>query len=91
MFEGIRLKVNDDVVSRTVHGEEVVLDLIHGHYFGLNEVGTRIWNDLKSGHTLEDSTQSVMDEYDVSEETLQKDVQSWLEALKSKGLIEIQN
>jgi hypothetical protein len=37
------VRIRDDVLSRDLQGEEVILDLNTGVYFGLDPVGTRIW------------------------------------------------
>ena len=38
-----RFSISSEVLSQEVNGETVLLDLEGECYFGLNEVGTRIW------------------------------------------------
>ncbi len=59
------------------------------HYFGLDGVGTRIWQLLKEGQPLGEVMSLMLDEYDVSEERLQSDMFVLLERLYSVGLIEL--
>ncbi|MBT6125779.1 MAG: PqqD family protein, partial [Halieaceae bacterium] len=40
--------LSPDVISQEVSGETVLLDLNSEHYFGLDEVGTRIWQLIDS-------------------------------------------
>ena len=47
MNSGIR--ISDNVLSQEVAGETVLLDLASESYFGLDEVGTRVWQMLKQG------------------------------------------
>ena len=42
-------KLSPDVVFRDLDGEAVILDLVSGTYFGLNEVGTRVWRLVDEG------------------------------------------
>ena len=42
-------KHSPDVVFRDLEGEAVILDLASGTYFGLNEVGTRVWRMVDEG------------------------------------------
>jgi len=42
----MKVTIPDDVVFRDLAGEAVILNLASGIYFGLNEVGTRMWNLL---------------------------------------------
>jgi hypothetical protein len=46
------VRINDDVVFRELEGEAVLLNLETGVYFGLNEVGTRIWSLLQERVSL---------------------------------------
>ena len=47
----MRYRIPEDVVSREVGGEAVLLNLATGTYFGLDGVGTEIWNLLaREGH-----------------------------------------
>ena len=43
--------VSKDVLFQEVAGETVLLDLNSESYFGLDEVGTRIWTLLNEGRT----------------------------------------
>ncbi len=40
--DGQRIKIRDDVLSRILDSEAVLLDLKSGTYFGLNEVGSEV-------------------------------------------------
>ena len=44
--------ISEDVVSRDLEGEAVILNLDSGTYFGLDRVGTRIWSLLQEGGSL---------------------------------------
>ena len=46
-----RVVVGPNVHARHFDGEMVVLDLDWGDYFGLNEVGMRMWSELAVGRT----------------------------------------
>ena len=49
-----RLAPNSHVVMRELGGEAVILDMKSGVYFGLNGVGTRVWNVVANGGSLRD-------------------------------------
>ena len=44
LFRDAIVKAAKEQVSCDLAGEAVILNLKSGQYFGLNEVGTRIWN-----------------------------------------------
>jgi hypothetical protein len=81
------MTISSNVVSKTVNGEEVILNLADGVYYGLDEVGTRFWQHLQEGRTLPEATQLMLSDYDVDEQTLQADLGLLLTALEEHGLV----
>lgn len=79
--------ISNEVLSQEVNGETVLLDLQGESYFGLNEVGTRIWQLLKAGHPVGEMLSSLSDEYDASREQLENDLQVLLGKLMDAGLL----
>ena len=86
-----RFKISNEVLSQEVNGETVLLDLEGESYFGLNEVGTRIWQLLKSEQTVGDALSTLADEYNVSREQLESDVSELLDKLTEAGLVSLQS
>ena len=82
-----KYQLSPDVLSQEVHGETVLLDLAGETYFGLNEVGTRIWQLLKQNHGFEDMLEVLEQEFDVSHERLQADVAQLMEDLIAAGVV----
>jgi len=82
-----RFIISEEVLSQEVNGETVLLDLEGESYFGLNEVGTRIWQLLKTEQCVADTLDTLSEEYDVSREQLENDVGDLLGKLAAAGLI----
>jgi hypothetical protein len=82
-----RFKISDEVLSQQVNVETVLLDLEGEFYFGLNEVGTRIWQLIQAEMTIQDTLDTLSGEYDVSREQLESDVGDLLDKLAGAGLI----
>ena len=72
---------------RDVAGESVILNLNTETYFGLNEVGTRIWSSLQQAGTIQQAYESLISEYDVDPATLRNDFQKLIEDLVKHGLL----
>ena len=85
-----RFTISDEVLSQEVNGETVLLDLEGEIYFGLNEVGTRIWQLLESGQTVAEAVSTLIAEYDVSQQQLETDVSELLAKLIKAGLVSLQ-
>ena len=81
------VQVLPDVLSQEVSGETVLLDLNNENYFGLNEVGTRIWQLLQEQDNLEKIYEILLDEYEVDAKQLRKDFDDIINQLKDTGLI----
>ncbi|MEM1111620.1 MAG: PqqD family protein [Pseudomonadota bacterium] len=84
------IRVSPDVISQEVSGETVLLDLQTEHYFGLDEVGTRIWQLIKETDDLKEIFSTLLSEYEVSEARLQNDLNVLLSEISDLGLIQLQ-
>ena len=81
------IQISQDVLSQEVAGETVLLDLASERYFGLDEVGTRVWQMLKDGMDREAIVETLLTDYQVGREELQADLAELLGQLEAAGLI----
>jgi hypothetical protein len=81
--------ISEDVLSRDLEGEAVILNLESGTYFGLDKVGTRIWSLLQKNGSLRRVFEAAQDEYDVDPEMLERDLLRLVQELRAKGLLSI--
>ena len=84
-----RINIPQDVLFRDVDGEAVILNLATGKYFGLDQVGTRMWALLAQHKSIADCYRALLDEYDVTAEQLQRDLLNLIDNLVSQQLIQI--
>ena len=82
--------LSPEVISQEVSGETVLLDLESENYFGLDEVGTRIWQLLKETSDLRAVYSTLLEEYEVEEERLQTDLAALLTEIAGLGLITLE-
>lgn len=83
-----RFQVSDDVIAREVAGEMVLLDLASGLYFGLDPVGTRVWDKLSGApSTLAEVCDVIEAEYDAPRDQIERDVIALAEQFTQKNLI----
>jgi hypothetical protein len=83
--------VPDRVMFRELEGESVLLNIETETYFGLDDVGTRMWRQLTESASIQLAYDALLSEYDVTPETLKKDLGSLLEELFENGLIDFEN
>ncbi|MBA2665782.1 MAG: PqqD family protein [Trueperaceae bacterium] len=81
------LTISSDAVSTSTPGETVILDPASGKYFGLDGVGTRVWELLQTAPTYGTVVATIVDEYDVDADTCERDVRALLVDLRDRGLV----
>lgn len=81
-------QVSDDAVANPVGDETVILHLGNGNYFGLNPIGTSLWEGLKSGLLPKDVCDQILQEYDAERDVVEKDLEHFLTKLAEHDLIQ---
>lgn|SRR5574341_920952 len=83
-----KLVVTPDTLINLIEGESVLLNLKSESYFGLDQIGTRMWTLLTTSDSIEAAYEALLDEYDVSADELRKDMRDLIEKLMANGLLE---
>ncbi len=81
--------ISDEVVSRDLEGEAVILNLGSGTYFGLDKVGTRIWSLIQQDGSLRKVLATMQQEYDVAPDRLEQDLLRLVAEMRAKGLVDV--
>lgn len=76
-------------ISSDLAGETVILNLDSSIYYGLDSVGTRIWNLLQQPRTVGEIRDALVAEYDVEPERAERDLIALLQKLNEVGLVEL--
>jgi hypothetical protein len=85
------LAIPEHVLTRRAAGETVLLDLQSEQYYGLDGVGSRLWELIENGTTIGQAVDALLDEYDVTRETLEADILRVLSEMHSGGLVLVDN
>jgi hypothetical protein len=81
------VRIPADVVFRELQGEAVILNLTSSMYFGLDAVGTRVWQLCEAHGSLNVVWEAMKQEYDAPDETLRADLLRFVDELLAKGLV----
>ena len=84
-----KISIPKDVLFKDVGGEAVLLNLDTGQYYGLDEVGTRMWSLLSEHGQVEATYQELLAEYDVDSGPLQADLLELVDELAHHRLLRI--
>jgi hypothetical protein len=86
-----QISAKPTVIAQDLAGESVLLDLQTEQYFGLDDVGTRIWQTLTAKDSIQSAIAALREEYDVEPEQLRQDVENLIQELLANELVEISN
>jgi hypothetical protein len=84
-----RVVVPAHVMMRYLDNESVFLNLDTERYFGLDQIGTRMWTVITSFPNIEAAYQQLLSEFDVEAETLRSDLVDLLEKLLENNLLQV--
>lgn len=90
VFEHLLVAAAPEQISSDLAGEAVILQLKTGIYYGLNEVGARIWELVQRPRTVSSLRDTILSEYEVDLETCMQDLRMVLHALAEAELLVIQ-
>ena len=79
----------ETVFAQEVDGEMVLLDMESENYFGLDEVGTSIWQAMQENETLKEVLAVLLEQYEVEEEMLENDLFAFVGKLEESGLVKV--
>lgn len=82
------LFISKDVLANDLGDETVLLNLKTGMYYGLDSVGTLIWNLIEEDGRLSNLHSRLMDTYDAASEQIWADLVTLVDLMCQKGLLE---
>lgn len=83
----VRYELCPAVVSQSVGGETVIIDMQTETYFGLNGVGSVVWSLLAGSASVQEIVDVVVDRFDVTTERAVADIRRLLDELEEAGLV----
>ena len=83
------VRIPANVNFQNLNDELVILDLESGKYFGLDPVGARIWTLIGEHGSLIKVLGAMLEEYNASQEQLERDLLKLVEELAAQKLVVI--
>ena len=83
------VSITPDVLHQELGGETVLLNLANESYFGLDEIGTKVWQVLAETHSAQAVIARLLDEYEVTADQLRTDVEQLISQLAAAGLVAV--
>jgi len=85
------IKQTDDIVASEIDGETVMMSIENGRYYGLDLIGSHIWDLIKSPIKVADLINTLLEKYDVDGDTCQRDVLAFLNDLNQDNILVVEN
>ena len=82
-----KIIIPSSVFAQLVDDEMVLLDTESENYFGLDAVGTVMWQQLVETPLLDVLKSYMLEQYEVEEERLKKDIEIFVKTLVDHQLI----
>lgn len=76
-----------DLLYNEIDGEVIMLSIENSEYYGIDKVGSRIWELLEKPVSLKQLISRLTEEYEVSEQQCAEDTLAFLQGLIRKNLI----
>jgi hypothetical protein len=77
------------VLSAGAPDEAILLDPVASRYYGLDDVGARVWALLEEPRRVTEIRDALVAEYDVDPEVALEDVTTLLRELLAAGLVDV--
>jgi hypothetical protein len=80
---------NPGMVTSNLDGELVMMSVENGEYYGLDEIGSRIWELMEKPIVIEKLIHCLTLEFEVERQECEQDTLEFLEDLFSRKLINL--
>lgn len=77
----------EGILAQRASDTQLLLNLSSGHYYALNEVGTRVWELSDGSRSVAEVAAAIAEEYDAPVEEIQADVIDLLRDLLNEQLV----
>ena len=85
------VKISNNVLFQQINNECVLLDMDSEQYYGLDDIGARMWQILSENSETEKALTQLLTEYDIDEKTLRQDLLNLIRELGNVKLISVEN
>ncbi len=80
---------NTDMLFSKMDEEVVMLSIQNSEYYGLNEIGSHIWEMIEKPVQVETLMLQLMEEYEVERRQAESDILALLNALYNKKIVHL--
>jgi hypothetical protein len=86
----MKWQISPSILHSKIDDEVILMSIEADSYFGLDPVASRIWELLEEPKDMDELVALLTEEYEVDDATCRVDVQTLLDDLVGRGLVEQQ-
>jgi len=79
----------EEIVASDIDGETVMMSIENGKYYGLDDIGSRIWELIEQPIKVSDLIDALLERFDVDRETCERDVLKFLNELNDDKILAV--
>lgn len=79
--------VSEDLIASDLDGEIVMMSIENGEYYGLDAIGSRIWELIENQKKVSELCDLLIEEFEVGREQCEKDILAFLNEMVKSNLI----
>ncbi len=80
----------EEIVASDIDGETVMMSVENGKYYGLDDIGSRIWELIERPVKVSDLNNTLIERYDIDRETCERDVLKFLNGLDDDRILAVE-
>jgi hypothetical protein len=85
----ILIRKDDDLLTTFIDGELIGMSVERGACYGLDGVGTAIWDLLAQPRSIDSVCRELAERYDVEPDQCRHDIVPYLQSLHEEGLVSV--
>ena len=75
------------VISETLDGETIIINLETGTYYSMNETASLVWNDLQSGYSIQKIEEHMGVLFEIQDKNIKQSILDFIKILEADNLI----
>jgi hypothetical protein len=79
----------EEIVASDIDGETVMMSIENGKYYGMDDIGSRIWELIEKPIKVSDLIATLLEKFDVDRETCERDVPKFLNELNEDKILAV--
>jgi hypothetical protein len=83
------IRRSEELVASDLEGETVMMSIRSGMYYGLDSIGSRLWQLIEQPRSVSELCDILLKEYDVERAQCERDVIALLNEMHGEGIVDV--